>query len=131
MHSPSVATANPPARFTKAECLVAFEKSAWFARLDALQVVGGNVLAETILGNIIVTNEVLGELAEGERRFILAHELGHVMLGHWRHMEMLYEKWVPGPAPSECTVKARCPTVAAPMRRERTRVTTGGSLRQG
>jgi len=34
MHILGVGTANPPGRFTKAECLDAFEKSAWFARLD-------------------------------------------------------------------------------------------------
>lgn len=34
MHILGVGTANPPTRYTKAECLVAFEKSAWFARLD-------------------------------------------------------------------------------------------------
>jgi alkylresorcinol/alkylpyrone synthase len=28
-------TANPPRRYTKAECLDAFERSAWFARLDS------------------------------------------------------------------------------------------------
>ena len=34
MHILGVGTATPPARYTKAECLVAFENSAWFARLD-------------------------------------------------------------------------------------------------
>ena len=78
-----------------------------------LRVVRGEVLAETILGNIIVTNEALGELAEGERRFILAHELGHVMLGHWRQMERLYEKWIPGPVTPE-----RTDAIAAELGRE-------------
>jgi predicted naringenin-chalcone synthase len=45
MHILSVATANPPARFTKAECLVAFEKSAWFSRLDAR----AHLIARTVL----------------------------------------------------------------------------------
>jgi alkylresorcinol/alkylpyrone synthase len=45
MHILSVATANPPARFTKAECLVAFEKSAWFARLDGR----AHLIARTVL----------------------------------------------------------------------------------
>ena len=40
-----VGTANPPARFTKAECLVAFEKSAWFARLDGR----AHLIARTVL----------------------------------------------------------------------------------
>ena len=34
MHILSVGTAHPPNRYTKAECLLAFEQSAWFARLD-------------------------------------------------------------------------------------------------
>ena len=34
MHILGVGTATPPTRYTKAECLVAFEDSAWFARLD-------------------------------------------------------------------------------------------------
>jgi alkylresorcinol/alkylpyrone synthase len=29
-----IATATPPARFTKAQCLAAFEQSAWYGRLD-------------------------------------------------------------------------------------------------
>ncbi len=45
MHILSVATANPPARFTKAECLVAFEKSAWLARLDER----AHLIARTVL----------------------------------------------------------------------------------
>ena len=34
MHILSVGTATPSARYTKAECLLAFEQSAWFSRLD-------------------------------------------------------------------------------------------------
>ena len=34
MYMTGIATASPPTRYTKAECLSAFEKSAWFARLD-------------------------------------------------------------------------------------------------
>jgi alkylresorcinol/alkylpyrone synthase len=45
MHILSVATANPPARYTKAECLVAFENSAWFARLDGR----AHFIARTVL----------------------------------------------------------------------------------
>ena len=45
MHILSVATANPPARYTKAECLLAFEKSAWFARLDSR----AHFIARTVL----------------------------------------------------------------------------------
>jgi alkylresorcinol/alkylpyrone synthase len=45
MHILSVATANPSSRFTKAQCLVAFEKSAWFARLDGR----AHLIARTVL----------------------------------------------------------------------------------
>ena len=38
-------TATPAARYTKAECLVAFENSEWFARLDARS----HVIARTVL----------------------------------------------------------------------------------
>lgn len=34
MHITGVGTANPEARYTKAECLAAFERSDWFGRLD-------------------------------------------------------------------------------------------------
>jgi predicted naringenin-chalcone synthase len=34
MHFTGIGTATPPARYTKAECLQAFEASDWFARLD-------------------------------------------------------------------------------------------------
>ena len=34
MHILAIGTATPPARYTKAQCLVAFENSEWFARLD-------------------------------------------------------------------------------------------------
>ena len=45
MHILGVGTANPQARYTKAECLVAFENSAWFARLD----VRAHLIARTVL----------------------------------------------------------------------------------
>jgi len=45
MYILGIGTANPPARFTKAECLVAFEKSAWFARLDGR----AHLIARTVL----------------------------------------------------------------------------------
>jgi alkylresorcinol/alkylpyrone synthase len=45
MHILGVGTANPPARYTKAECLVAFERSAWFARLDGR----AHLIARTVL----------------------------------------------------------------------------------
>ncbi|MEO7336223.1 MAG: stilbene synthase, partial [Caldimonas sp.] len=38
-------TAHPPARYTKAECLEAFQQSGWFARLDARS----HFIARTVL----------------------------------------------------------------------------------
>ncbi len=35
MHIVGIGTATPPARYTKAACLAAFEQSAWFGRLEA------------------------------------------------------------------------------------------------
>jgi len=45
MHILGVGTATPPARYTKSECLVAFEKSDWFARLDG----HAHLVARTVL----------------------------------------------------------------------------------
>jgi alkylresorcinol/alkylpyrone synthase len=45
MYLRSVATATPPARYTKAECLEAFERSDWFGRLDPRS----HFLARTVL----------------------------------------------------------------------------------
>ena len=61
-----------------------------------LRIVVGETVAETLHGHIVVANEALADLPERERLFILAHELGHVMLGHWTQLGLLYLKWVPG-----------------------------------
>ncbi|WP_425259349.1 3-oxoacyl-[acyl-carrier-protein] synthase III C-terminal domain-containing protein [Rubrivivax sp. RP6-9] len=45
MHVLGVGTAHPPARYTKAACLEAFERSAWFARLDGRT----HLIARTVL----------------------------------------------------------------------------------
>jgi predicted naringenin-chalcone synthase len=45
MHVVGIGTANPPARYTKAECLVAFEQSNWFSRLDGR----AHLIARTVL----------------------------------------------------------------------------------
>jgi alkylresorcinol/alkylpyrone synthase len=45
MHFLSVGTAHPPTRYTKAECLAAFERSAWYARLDER----AHLVARTVL----------------------------------------------------------------------------------
>lgn len=40
-----IGTATPPARCTQAECLAAFEKSGWYARLDGR----AHLIARTVL----------------------------------------------------------------------------------
>ena len=45
MHFRGIGTATPPARYTKAQCLEAFQKSDWFGRLDAR----GHLVARTVL----------------------------------------------------------------------------------
>jgi Zn-dependent protease with chaperone function len=61
-----------------------------------LRVIQGETVAETLQGRIVLANESLADLSEGERLFILAHELGHIELRHWEQTERLYQKWVPG-----------------------------------
>ena len=45
MHLRGLGSATPPARFTKAECLAAFQRSDWFSRLDARS----HLIARTVL----------------------------------------------------------------------------------
>ena len=78
-----------------------------------LRIVRGEIVAETIHGNIVVANVALGDLPEGERLFVLAHELGHVMLDHWTQMELLYQKWIPGAVTQQHT-----DAVATPLGRD-------------
>jgi len=61
-----------------------------------LRVIEGETVAESLQGRIVLANESLADLDEGERLFILAHELGHIELRHWEQTERLYQKWVPG-----------------------------------
>jgi Zn-dependent protease with chaperone function len=61
-----------------------------------MRVVTGPVIAECLLGRTIVANESLAEVPEPVRLFLLAHEIGHVVLGHWRQFEQLYVKHIPG-----------------------------------
>lgn len=61
-----------------------------------LRVIRGETVAEALLGRVIVANESLADLTEGERVFILAHELGHVALGHWAQLGEVYKRHIPG-----------------------------------
>jgi Zn-dependent protease with chaperone function len=68
-----------------------------------LRVVRGPLWGETIHGRMVVANQLLADLPEAERLFVLAHELGHVVLGHWSQMTVLYRKWIPGPVTQDRT----------------------------
>jgi Peptidase family M48 len=68
-----------------------------------LRVVAGPVVAETLHGHIVVANVALADLDEGERLFVLAHELGHVVAAHWLRMGLVYARWVPGEVTPERT----------------------------
>jgi predicted Zn-dependent protease len=68
-----------------------------------LRVVRGDVLAEALHGDVVIVNEAIGGWPEQERLFVLAHELGHVALGHWSQMSGMYQKWVPGRVTQEQT----------------------------
>src|SRR5262245_21871124 len=61
-----------------------------------LQVMQGGVQAEAMLGRVLVVGEAVGDLPEGERLLLLAHELSHLTLGHWQALCVLYRRHVPG-----------------------------------
>jgi Peptidase family M48 len=68
-----------------------------------LRIIARGSYAETLHGNIVIANESVADLPEGERLFILAHELGHVAAGHWAQMNQLYKRWIPGAVTPELT----------------------------
>ena len=78
-----------------------------------MRVIGGEVAAETLHGDIVVANETLANLPEGERLFVLAHEPGHVVLGHWGQMVQVCRQWEPGTVTQQQT-----DGVAEPLGRE-------------
>lgn len=78
-----------------------------------LHVVHGPIVAETLHGHIIVVNESVADLPEGERLFLIAHEIGHVVNRHWMQLGLVYRTWVPG----EVTPQTTDP-VAGPLGRE-------------
>jgi hypothetical protein len=61
-----------------------------------LRVMQGGVQAEAMLGRLLVVGEAVGDLPEGERMMLLAHEISHLTLGHWQALCTLYRKHVPG-----------------------------------
>jgi Zn-dependent protease with chaperone function len=68
-----------------------------------LRVIDGPVIAETLLGRVVVAHRSLAELSEGERLFVLAHELGHVVHGDWDALGRVYRRWIPDDVRPELT----------------------------
>lgn len=61
-----------------------------------LLVVEGPVIAETLAGQVVVVHAGLADANEGERLFMMAHELGHVVMGHWAELGAVYHRHIPG-----------------------------------
>ncbi|MEY8876947.1 MAG: M48 family metalloprotease [Leptothrix sp. (in: b-proteobacteria)] len=68
-----------------------------------LLVVDGAVQAETLAGHVVVVSASLAVLADGERLFILAHELGHAQMGHWGELCAVYARFIPDEVTPEVT----------------------------
>lgn len=68
-----------------------------------LRVVSAPVIAETLLGRVLVASQALADVSEGERSFVLAHELGHAVHGHWDQLGTLYRRHIPGEVKQEQT----------------------------
>lgn len=85
-----------PAALRVRESFDALMRATGLQRAVELRVVTGEVIAETIQGRVIVANQALGDLSEGARLFVLAHEIGHISLAHWPKMTLLYQAWLPG-----------------------------------
>ena len=60
-----------------------------------LRVMQGGVQAEAMLGRLLVVGDAVGDLPEGERLLLLAHELSHLTLGHWQALCAVYRQHVP------------------------------------
>lgn len=78
-----------------------------------LRVVTGPVVAEAVLGHVVLANESLADAPEGARLFILAHEIGHLVAGDWLAMNRVYLRWIPGEVTPD-----RTDPVAADLGRE-------------
>jgi hypothetical protein len=69
-----------------------------------LVLVGGDLFAEALLDRAgIAVSQAVGDLPEGERLLLLAHELGHVRLAHARALKALYRTHIPGEVRPETT----------------------------
>lgn len=61
-----------------------------------LRILQGGLQAEAMLGRVLVVGEAVGDLPEGERLMLLAHEYGHLSMGHWSALVGLYRQHIPG-----------------------------------
>lgn len=69
-----------------------------------LLVVGGGLFAEAVFGQrALAASAAVGELPEGERLLMLAHEFGHLQLHHWEALSALYHQHIPGEVRPETT----------------------------
>jgi hypothetical protein len=69
-----------------------------------LVLVGGELFAEALLDRPgLAVSEAVGDLPEGQRLLLLAHELGHVRLAHARALKALYRQHIPGEVRPETT----------------------------
>jgi Zn-dependent protease with chaperone function len=68
-----------------------------------LMVVDGAAIAETLAGHVVVVHADLADASEGERLFMLAHEIGHVALSHWSELGAVYHKHIPGEVNQQAT----------------------------
>lgn len=78
-----------------------------------LIVVRGPLLAVCLMGRVVAANVSLADLSESERRFVLAHELGHVAHDHWSQLGQLYKRHIPGEV-----VQAHTDAIAGVLGRE-------------
>lgn len=69
-----------------------------------LVLVGGGLYAEAQFNRPAMAVSLgVGELPEGERTMMLAHEMGHVHLHHWQALRELYVHYIPGEVTPETT----------------------------
>ncbi|RZS53309.1 M48 family metalloprotease [Sphaerotilus mobilis] len=68
-----------------------------------LLVVDGPFHAEILGGHVLVVSASVAVLPEGERLFILAHEIGHAAMGHWGELCELYGRLIPGEVRQDLT----------------------------
>ena len=76
-----------------------------------LRVLQGGLQAEAMLGRVLVVGEAVGDLPEGERLMLLAHEYGHLSMGHWSALVGLYRQHIPDEGRPDSVHRAdRCHT---------------------